>query len=135
MHPMAFLFLGGPHPWHMEVPRLSIKSELQLPAYTPATAMPDSSHVCNLHHSSQQCRILNPLSKARGPTRILRDTRQVRFRCTMTGTPHPKHTLPNPKYVSPASTCLLSSKSVYSISYLTFLPEHLPGKTSKNALF
>ena len=35
-----FLFFSflGPHPWHMEVPRLGGKSELQLPAYT--TALP-----------------------------------------------------------------------------------------------
>ena len=37
-----FVYLG-PHQWHMEVPRLGIKSELQLPAYTIATAMPDLS--------------------------------------------------------------------------------------------
>ena len=35
----------------MEVPRLGVESELQLPAYTTATATPDPSHVCNLHHS------------------------------------------------------------------------------------
>ena len=33
--------------------------ELQLPAYTTATARPDLSRVCNLHHSSQQQWILN----------------------------------------------------------------------------
>ena len=31
-----FVFLG-PHPWHMEVPRLGVKCELQLPAYATAT--------------------------------------------------------------------------------------------------
>ena len=31
----------GPHPWHMEVPRLEVKSELQLPAYTTAAATGD----------------------------------------------------------------------------------------------
>ena len=41
-----FCFLG-PHPWHMEVPRLEVKSELQLLAYTTATATPDLSHVCD----------------------------------------------------------------------------------------
>ena len=41
-------FFSGPHPWHMEVHSLGIKSELQLPAYTTATAMPDPSQVCNL---------------------------------------------------------------------------------------
>ena len=47
----GFLFLVflGPYPWHMEVPRLGVKLELQLPAYTTATAMSDRSHVCNLH--------------------------------------------------------------------------------------
>ena len=37
---------------HMEVPRLGAGSELQLPAYTTATATPDSSCVCNLYHRS-----------------------------------------------------------------------------------
>jgi len=50
----------------MEVPRLGIKSELQLPATATATAMQDPSLICNLHHSSWQLWILNPLSKARG---------------------------------------------------------------------
>ena len=33
-----FFFFLRPHPWHMEVPRLGIKSEMQLLAYTIATA-------------------------------------------------------------------------------------------------
>ena len=33
--------------------------------YTTATATLDRTHICNLHHSSRQCQILNPLSKAR----------------------------------------------------------------------
>ena len=48
----------------MEGPRLGVESELLLLAYTRATAMPDLSCVYNLHYSSQQCRILNPLSEA-----------------------------------------------------------------------
>ena len=63
-----FLFLG-PHPWHMEVPRLWVRMERQLPAYATATAMQDLSHICDLHHSSHQRQILNPLSKARDQTR------------------------------------------------------------------
>ena len=62
-----FSFLG-PHLWHMEVPRLGVKSELQLLAYARATAMPDPSLVCNLHHSSRQCQILNSLSQVRNLT-------------------------------------------------------------------
>ena len=38
----------------MEVPRLGVPLELQLPAYTTATATQDPSHVWDLHHSSQQ---------------------------------------------------------------------------------
>ena len=33
----------------MEVPKLRVESELQLLAYTTATATPDLSHICNLH--------------------------------------------------------------------------------------
>ena len=55
-----FAFLGL-QPQHMEVPRLEAESELQLPACATATAMQDPSRVCDLRHSSWQCRILNPL--------------------------------------------------------------------------
>ena len=61
----------------MEDPRLMAESKLQLPAYAIATAMPDPSHVCDLHHSSWQCWILNPPSEARDQTHILMDTRWV----------------------------------------------------------
>ena len=59
---LFFVFLG-PYPWHMEIPGLRVKSELQMLAYTTATW--DPSRVCNLHHSSQQGQILNPLREAR----------------------------------------------------------------------
>ena len=36
---------------------------VQLPAYTTARATWDPSYVCDLHCSSQQCWILNPLSR------------------------------------------------------------------------
>ena len=48
---LSFFFLRW-HLWPMEGPRLGVKVELQLPAYTMATAMLDSL-------------ILNPLNKAR----------------------------------------------------------------------
>ena len=38
----------------MEVPRLGVKLELQLLAHATATAMPNQSRVCDLHHSSGQ---------------------------------------------------------------------------------
>ena len=67
---LHFFFLRL-HPSHMEVPRLGVEWELQLRVYARATAMWDPSRVCNLHHSSQQCQILNPPSKARDGTCIL----------------------------------------------------------------
>ena len=54
-------------------------SELQLPAYATATATPDPSHVCDLHHSSRQHRIPNPLSEARHRTCNLMVTSQTHF--------------------------------------------------------
>ena len=36
-----FCFFLEPHLWHMEVPKLGVQLELQPPAYTTATAMPD----------------------------------------------------------------------------------------------
>ena len=36
-----FFFFLGPYPWHTEVPRPGVESELQPPAYTTAPAMPD----------------------------------------------------------------------------------------------
>ena len=49
-----FVFLR-PHPWHREVPRLGVQLELQLPAYTTATATGDPSHICNLHNGNARC--------------------------------------------------------------------------------
>ena len=63
-----FLFFLGPYLWHTEVPRLGVKSELQLQAYITATSMLDSS---------LQYRILNPLSEAWDQTSILMDTSRV----------------------------------------------------------
>ena len=57
----------------MEVPRLDVKSELQLPAYTTATAMRDPSRICDLHHSSRHRWTLNPLHGARDHTQVLMD--------------------------------------------------------------
>ena len=52
---------------------------VQLPAYATATATPDLTCSCNLHHSSQQCWNLNPLSKVWDQSRILMDTSQVHY--------------------------------------------------------
>ena len=60
--------------------------ELQLLATATATATPDLSRICNLHHSSGQWRIPNPLSKARDQTRILMDTSWVYYCLATMGT-------------------------------------------------
>ena len=74
-----FPFFLGPHPWHMEVPRLGVESELQPLAYATATATPDSSCIGDLHHSSRQCPILNPLSEARDRTCVLTDASRAHY--------------------------------------------------------
>ena len=62
-----FFFFGflGPHLQHMEVPRIGVQLKLQLPAYATAIATADPSPTFDSGHSSWQCRILNPLIKAR----------------------------------------------------------------------
>ena len=63
----------------MELPRLGVHLELLLPAYTTvtATAIWDLNLIFGQHYSSQQHRILNPVSEDRDRTCILRVTSQV----------------------------------------------------------
>ena len=58
----------------MDVPSLGIELELQLLTHATGTTAPDLHCVCDLHHSSEQGQILNPLSEARDRTSILIDT-------------------------------------------------------------
>ena len=79
MRRMAALFLFvlvflGPH---LEVPMHRVESELWPPSYTTATARPDLSHFCDLHHSSWQRWILPPLSEARDRTCVLMEASQI----------------------------------------------------------
>ena len=83
---ISYIFLRL-HPWHMEAPRLGVKLELQLPVYTTATATWDPSSICDLHHSSQQRWVLNPLSETRNRTYVLMDASQIRFRRATMRTP------------------------------------------------
>ena len=63
-----FFYFLGPHLQHMEGTRLGVELELQLPVYTTATATPDPSCICELHHSSRQCQILSQTHWARPGT-------------------------------------------------------------------
>ena len=56
-------------------------------AYATATATPDPNLVCNLHHSSQQRQILNPMSEARDQTLNLMVSSWICFQCATIGTP------------------------------------------------
>ena len=67
--------------------KLGVKLEVQLLACATAIATWDLSHICDLHYSSQQHQILNPLSEARDWTHHLMVPSRIRFHCTMTGTP------------------------------------------------
>ena len=49
--------------------------------------MPDPSCFCNLHHSSWQCVILNPLSEAREWTGVFMDISCIRYSWATMGTP------------------------------------------------
>ena len=72
--PQFFCFWGffglilGLHTRHMEDPRLGAEPELLLLAYVTATATPELSGICDLHHSSQQSQILSPLREVWGQT-------------------------------------------------------------------
>ena len=84
---LTFFLLLGLYLWHIEVPRLGVKLELQLPVDSTNTATWEPSCICDLQHSSQQCQILNPLSEAKGWTCVLMDTSQVHYHWAATGTP------------------------------------------------
>ena len=53
----------------MEVPRLEVEWELALLSH--ATATPDPSQTCDLHHSSGQLEVLNLLNEARDQTQSM----------------------------------------------------------------
>ena len=69
---LFFCFLG-PCPRHMEVPTLGVESEPQSQQHRIW-----ATSVWDLHHSSRQCWILNPLSEAWDWTLILMDPSWVR---------------------------------------------------------
>ena len=85
---LCFFFFLGPHLQQMEVPRLGVELELQLLAHTTTTATQELRHICNLHHSSWQHWIVNPLNEARDQTCNLMNTSQVlHYHWATMGTP------------------------------------------------
>ena len=55
----------------MEVASPGVESEKQLPVYTTNGGTLHPRLICNLHHSSEKCRVLNPLSQANDGTHLL----------------------------------------------------------------
>ena len=87
-YPWILLFMKDPgtnRPRYMEVRRLGVKLKQKLPGYTTSIATQDPSHVCDLHHSSWQWQILNPLIRVRNQIHIPMDPSQISFRCTHKG--------------------------------------------------
>ena len=102
-------FLGGSHPKH-------IHGGSQARGWIPATAVglrhshsnARSKPVCDLHHSSQQCWILNLLRKARDRTCILMDPSRVHYHWATMGTSEKffkgsHHTHSNGQYIFQSS--------------------------------
>ena len=105
------------------------------PAGLPtATATQDLSCVCNLHHSSRRCLILNPLSEAGDQTCNLMVISQIRFLCATVGTPisclfscslWPHHFPVQSSKLTWIANCILS------IDWVKMLIQLLRGKKNK----
>ena len=80
---LSFIFFAflGLYPQPLGGPRLVVPSKLQLPARVTATATPDPTCVCELHHGLWQCWILSPLIEARDRTYNLVVPGQIHFCC------------------------------------------------------
>ena len=112
-----FFWFLGPLLRHMEVLRLGVELELQLPAYAMATATPDLSHVFKLHHRSWQCCTLNPLSEARDGTHILMDTSWACYFWALKGTPECTilHSTFSPQHSSSSDRSLSGISTISSL--------------------
>ena len=76
---VLLILFSGPHLQHLEVPRLGVELELQLPPCALAIATWDLSRICDLHPSSWHRWTLNPLSEAGDPTHMVMDTSWVHY--------------------------------------------------------
>ena len=88
--------------------------------------MPDLSRVYNLHHSSQQCWMLNPLSEARDRTCVLMGASQIHFHWATMGTPVPYSYKMRWWMLDTASCWLISIYWVSTVLQVTSLVLDLP---------
>ena len=82
--------------------------------------MQDLSHVCRLHHSSWQRRILNPMSEARDWTPNIMVPSLIRFHCTTMGNPGLWFLWSKKFLLSPRSQGILSMFSPINFVFLSF---------------
>lgn len=83
---LFYLFIfcfWGPHPWHMEVPRLGVESELQLPAHTTATAVQDLICVFDLTPQLTATPDLWPTEGGQGLNPQPHDSSWIHFHCAI----------------------------------------------------
>ena len=92
----------------MEISSLGVNQSYSCPPSPQPQQLQDPSCIYELHHSSWQCRILNPLSEARDPTPILVDTSQIRFCCATMRTPKGIFDSKSNPYDSPDVTAQVS---------------------------
>ena len=77
---LIFFVSLGPHPRHVEVTRVGVKSERSCSCQsTELNRTAKLNHVYDLHHGSWQRQILNPLSEARRRTCVLVDISWVHY--------------------------------------------------------
>ena len=94
---------------------------LQLPAYITATAILDPSRVCDLHYSSRQHQILNPLSETRPGIKPVSSHIIVRFASAV-----PQRELQHARFLMHDQSCLImTSLQQKQHKWPTGKPEHL----------
>ena len=82
------LFRDAPAAYGGSQARGQIRVNSGWPTPQPQQRRINSSCVWDLHHSSGQHQILNPLSEVRDRTCVVMVSSRIRFHCAMTGTPH-----------------------------------------------
>ena len=85
---LSFFVFLGPYLRHMEVPKLGVKLELQLPAYATTTATPDLHTAASSTYTTAHCNARSLTHWAvQGSNCILMDISQIHFHWATTGTP------------------------------------------------